>query len=124
MADDTAGGRIAYTALSEGTPVFTSDGQSLGTVKRVLADLEDDIFDGLILDTADGDRFVDSEGVGDLYENRAELKLSAEESSQLHEPTPSPAAMEATADDIAGDTRGDAIRFRLHQAWNRISGKY
>jgi hypothetical protein len=124
MPDDTAGSPIAYTALPEGTPVFTSDGQKIGTVKRVLADLEDDIFDGLIVDTHDGDRFVDAPNVGDLYERRAELKLSAADATHLPEPTPNPAAMEPTADDVAGETTADAIRFQLQRAWNRISGKY
>ena len=124
MADDDAGNRIAYTALEDGTPVFTSDGQRIGAVKRVLADLEDDIFDGLIIDTDDGERFVDAPNIGDLYERRAELKLAAADTVHLPEPTANPAVVEPTADDIAGDTTGDKIRFQLHRAWARISGKY
>jgi len=123
MADD-AGNPVAYTALAEDTPVYTSDGQRIGTVKRVLADVEEDIFDGLIVDTDDGDRFVDAPNVGSLYERRAELSLSAEEAAHLPEPTRNPASMEVTEDDIAGDTPGDKIRFQLSRAWARISGKY
>jgi hypothetical protein len=124
MADDDAGYPIAYTALEAGTPVFTSDGERIGTVKRVLADLEDDIFDGLIVDTDQGERFVDAPNVGSLFERRAELKLSAADTAHLPEPTANPASMEPTADDVAGDTAGDKIRFQLHRAWARISGKY
>jgi hypothetical protein len=32
--------------------------------------------------------------------------------------------MQPTADDIAGDTTGDTIAFRLKRAWDRISGNY
>ena len=42
----------------------------------------------------------------------------------MPEPTPSPAVMEPTADDIAGDTPGDTVAHRLRQAWDRISGNY
>jgi hypothetical protein len=42
----------------------------------------------------------------------------------MPEPTPNPATMEPTPDDIAGDTPGDTLAFRLKEAWNRLSGKY
>src|ERR1700742_4137794 len=108
MTDD-AGNPIAYTALAENTPVYTSDGQRIGTVKRVLADVEDDIFDGLIVDTDDGDRFGDAPNVGARDEQRPELTLTAEEAAPLPEPTRNPASMEVTEDDVAGDTPGDKI---------------
>src|ERR1700754_3866021 len=114
MPDDS-GAPIAYIALSEDTPVYTSDGQHVGKVKRVLADHEDDIFDGLILDTDQGDRFVDAPNVGSLYEHRVELTLSSEDAAHMPEPTKNPATVEATPDDIAGDTTGDKIRFYLER---------
>jgi hypothetical protein len=115
---------VSYMVLGEGTAVFSSDGQELGKVKRVLADNEADIFDGIIVDTPDGDRFVDAPNVGELYERAAVLKLSADDAQHMPEPTPSPAYMEPTPDDIAGDTTGDTIAHRLRQAWDRISGNY
>jgi hypothetical protein len=121
---DDAGAPISYMVLAERTPVFSSDGERLGEVKRVLADAEADIFDGLIVDTSDGDRFVDAANVDALYERAVVLKLSSEDARHMPEPTPSPATMEATPDDIAGDTTGDTIAHRLRQAWDRISGNY
>ena len=59
MTEDR-GDPIAYTVLAEGTPVVTSDGEQFGTVKRVLADEGTDIFDGIVVDTANGERFVDA----------------------------------------------------------------
>jgi hypothetical protein len=118
------GAPISYMVLSEGTPVYSSDGQQLGEVKRVLADNEADIFDGIIIDTDDGDRFVDAPHVDELYERGAVLKLSVDDAQHLPEPTPNPAYMEPTPDDIAGDTTEDSIAFRLQRAWARISGKY
>jgi hypothetical protein len=121
--EDT-GAPIAYMVLAEGTPVFSADEQRLGTVKRVLADAEADIFDGLIVDTDEGDRFVDAPNVGAIYERAVVLVLSADDARHMPEPTANPATMEPTADDIAGDTTGDTVAYRLKQAWNRISGNY
>jgi hypothetical protein len=110
--------------LAEDTPVYSSDGVKLGAVKRVLADEEADIFDGLIVDTREGDRFVDAPNVSEIYERAVVLGLSSDDAQHMPEPTPSPAVMEPTADDIAGDTPGDTVGHRLRQAWNRISGNY
>jgi hypothetical protein len=121
---DDYGPPIAYIVLADGTPVYSSDGQQLGKVKRVLADTEEDIFDGLIVDTPDGDRFVDAPHVDQIYERGVVLSLSAADARNMPEPTPSPAVMEPTPDDIAGDTTEDTIGFALRRAWDRISGKY
>ena len=118
------GAPIAYMVLEEGTPVQGRDGGEVGTVKRVLADAGTDIFDGLILDTSDGDRFVDAPQVGDLYERLVILEMSAEEARRLPEPTPSPAAIDLDADDVGGDSTGDKVRDAARRAWDRISGNY
>jgi hypothetical protein len=118
------GAPSSYLALAEGTPVLSSDGERIGEVKRVLAVPEDDIFDGLILDTDDGDRFVDAEHVAALFERAAVLDLLAADAEHLPEPTPSPAAMEATPDDVSDEGPGYELRRTLRSAWNRISGNY
>ena len=89
MTDDR-GAPIAYMVLAEDTPVQGSDGGDVGKVKRVLADVGSDIFDGLILDTPDGDRFVDAPQVGELYERLVVLAITAADAQRLPEPTPSP----------------------------------
>lgn len=99
--------------------MFAKDGNTkLGAVKRVLAVPEDDIFDGLILDTPDGDRFVDAEGVRDLHEHGVVLDL--DNADDLHAPTDSPAAMAASPD----DTVSSPVRDRLRRAWDMVSGNY
>src|SRR3712207_2862024 len=123
MADDH-GAPIAYLALEEGVPVQTSDGREVGRVKRVLADEGTDIFDGLVVDTDDGDRFVDGADVGDLYERLVVLKLSGDDIARLSGPSPSPAAIDIAPDDVAGDTTGDKIRDAARRTWDRLSGNY
>ena len=113
---DDLGRPIAYTALPEGVSCFDASGERIGVVVHVLADYEDDIFDGLVLETSDGARFADAPQVGDLHERGAVLKVSA---ADLHEPAENAAAMEATAD----TTEGRLTR-RLHRAWDYLSGNY
>ena len=38
---------ISYMALQAGTPILSSDGQTIGHVAHVLGDLEEDVFDGI-----------------------------------------------------------------------------
>ena len=115
---------ISYMVLVEGTRVEGRDGGEVGTVKRVLADAGTDIFDGLVLDTPDGDRFVDAGQVGDLYTRLVILEMSADDAKRLPEPTPSPAAVDLDADSIAGDGPGDKVRDAARKVWDRISGNY
>jgi hypothetical protein len=115
------GDPISYLVLQPGTTVVTRDGEPVGTVKRVLAIPDEDVFDGLIIDTPAGDRFVDAEGVAEIYEGELVLALSAGEAEDLPDPEPSPAQLEVDPDTAAGrTTAGDRIR----RAWDLISGNY
>jgi len=118
MAAEDPGLPIAYLALEEGTPVFAADGARIGTVEHVLADLDADIFDGLLVDVdGGGHRFADAEQVGPLFERRAELRVGL---GDLTEPTENAATMGTDPSDTAPDTTGT----RLRRAWDYLSGKY
>ncbi len=41
---------ISYLVLEKGTDVYTSDGKKHGKVNEVLADLQRDIFEGIVVD--------------------------------------------------------------------------
>jgi len=109
---------IAYLALEEGTPVFAVDGTEIGSVEHVLADVDVDIFDGLVIDVAGrGHRFADAEQVGPLFERRVELRVGLDD---LAEPSENAPTLGADPADTAPDTAGD----RLRRAWDYLSGKY
>jgi len=120
MSTADYGPPTSYLVLEPGTPVHASDGARLGGVKRVLAVPDDDVFDGLILDTPDGDRFVDADNVDRIHERAVVLRLSQADAEHLPDPTASPAAMDVTADDFTPNSLGD----RLRRAWDLISGRY
>jgi Uncharacterized protein conserved in bacteria (DUF2171) len=110
-------------ALEPGTEVVSSDGQAVGKVEHVLADEDEDIFDGLVVDLQTGPgglHFADAEQVGDIYENAVVLNLPAAEVPQLPKPAPAPAVMEAHG---LEETEGPLER-KLRRAWDLISGNY
>ncbi len=114
------GAPTSYLELEDGTPVYSSDGEEIGSVDHVLADENIDIFDGLIIDTGAGHRFADASLVDHLYQRAAVLTLDAAACAELPEPAENPAVMDAGPDDVEPDTLQD----RLKRAWDWISGRY
>jgi Uncharacterized protein conserved in bacteria (DUF2171) len=123
----SSGEPISYLTLEEGTEVLSADGQPVGKVKHVLADREDDIFDGIVLDTSalpGGHRFVDAAQVGEIRTDCVTLKLDRAGCESLPEPSANPAAMETGPDDTVAEGGGEQLRDKLRRAWDRISGNY
>jgi len=77
---------VSYLVAKRGIPVFSSDGEKLGRVVRVLAAPEANMFDGVLFDTSrgpGGHRFVDAPEVGEIYERGIVLKIDAAEAAEL-----------------------------------------
>jgi hypothetical protein len=108
----------SYLTLSHGTPVFCSGGEEVGHVTHVLADEEDDLFEGFVLAHRLGHRFVDATQVAEIYERGVVLRIDSETAAALPAPTANPAALEVGADDLVKDDLHD----RLRRAWRLISG--
>ncbi|HEY1117623.1 MAG TPA: hypothetical protein VGE43_07950 [Acidimicrobiales bacterium] len=77
---------IAYTALQPGVPVQTSDGADFATVQSVLVDEKVAVFDGIVVQTADGRRFVDADEIDTIYTTHVRTTLSADQAANLPEP--------------------------------------
>jgi hypothetical protein len=77
---------IAYTALQPGTPVQTSDGHPFATVETVLVDEKVSVFDGIIVQTAEGPRFVDADRINSIYTSCVLTTLTAEQAESLPPP--------------------------------------
>jgi hypothetical protein len=111
----------SYLTLKEGSAVVSSDGEDVGTVQHVLADQEEDVFDGIVIDTRLGPgglHFVDAPQVSECFDRAVQLKIPASEVPSLPKPTPNPAVMENHG---VEDTEG-GLQAKLHRAWDVISG--
>jgi hypothetical protein len=111
----------SYMALKSGVPVYSSDGEKLGKVVRVLGDLDADVFDGIVFDTTagpGGHRFVDGPEVGEIYEGGLVLKLDAVAAAELPAPAANPGSVKVNPADLAGGGGGF-----LRRAWNSLSGR-
>ncbi len=111
----------SYLAVAKGVPVYSSDGESLGRVVRVLSAPNLDMFDGIVFDTTagpGGHRFVDAPEVGEIYEGGVVLKIDASAAADLPAPDPNPGALSVNPDDLVGGRRGF-----LRRTWDAISGK-
>jgi uncharacterized protein YrrD len=115
------GEQVAYTALEPGADVISSDGQDVGAVEHVLADEDEDVFDGIVIDVKTGPgghRFVDAPDVSRCHERAVVIAVTAAEVANLPEPKANPAVMENHG---VEDTEG-ALQQKLHRAWDLISG--
>ena len=101
---DNPGHPIAYTALQPGTPVQTSDGQQFATVQVVLVDELVSVFDGIVVLTAEGTRFVDADQVGAIYTTHVRTTLSGEQAAAL----PAARAVESGGDQACSVGRRSA----------------
>jgi hypothetical protein len=76
--------RTSWFAVEPGWDVADRTGTAIGEVVEVVGDQDADIFDGLRIETGDGEqRFAPADRVGDIVEGRVNLDA---ELSELGEP--------------------------------------
>lgn len=83
MSDDTA---ISYLAAVPGTPVLSSSGQVIGTLEHVLQVPELDVFDGIVIATGAGLRFVDADRVQQITRSAIRCGIGDAEAASLPPP--------------------------------------
>ena len=106
--------RISYQALGKGVPVRASGGEELGTVEHVLEVPEFDVFDGIVIETADGLRFADADQVADITDRYVTLNLPVAEARRLGRPQ-APPVYHADPSEHAGGS--------LHDRFGRMFGR-
>jgi hypothetical protein len=82
---DDDGHAVSYKVLAPGTPVRAADGTPVGTVLEVLENEAEHIFDGLVIETPSGRRFVDAPEVARIAERAVTLTLAAAQAAELPE---------------------------------------
>jgi hypothetical protein len=80
------GHAISYKVLRRGTPVRAADGVQVGTVRRVQDNARENIFDGIVMDTEHGPRFVDAPEVARVAERGVTLTITSVEAADLPQP--------------------------------------
>ena len=93
----TDGTPIAYTALEKGTPVVSASGQEFGTVEHVLEIPAEDLFDGIVVTTGDGLRFVDRDQIEQITTIRVRCALTDGQVAALSPPDGPPVFAAETA---------------------------
>jgi hypothetical protein len=107
---------IAYTALKRGTPVRSADGVEVGTVRRAQGTGREHIFDGIVMDTKDGKRFVDAPEVARIAERAVTLTITAAEAAGLPPPG---GGMRARVDQAKTVRRAKRMGRSLRERWDR-----
>jgi hypothetical protein len=74
---------IGYKVVPRGTPVEAADGTQVGKVHKVLDNVREHIFDGIVIATDDGKRFVDAPEVARITNRRVVLTISPTETADL-----------------------------------------
>ena len=116
MTDDEA---ISYQAATRGTPVLTSSGTQIGTLEHVLEVPEVDVFDGIVIATKDGIRFIDADSVQQITRSHIQSSLDDAQASQLQPPDGAPVyRVDALAD--SGHSLHDVLgRLFRRPRWTR-----
>ena len=86
MADDA----ISYKAAVVGTPVLSTSGAQIGTLEHVLEVPEVDVFDGIVIATNAGLRFIDADYVQQITRGHISCSLDDAQAAQLPPPQGSP----------------------------------
>ena len=77
---DDLGPPASYLVLEKGAHVYGSDGEKVGRVAEVRADLEKDIFDGLVIERSilpGGEHYVTADRVDEIYERGVVLAVDS-----------------------------------------------
>ncbi len=85
MSVDDDDHQIGYQALPRGVPVVSSDGVRLGVVHRVQDNAREHIFDGIVVKTESGRRFVDAPEVARITLRQVTLSITAAQAAELPE---------------------------------------
>src|SRR5499427_9804753 len=89
-ASMTGDAAISYQAATRGTPVLSSTGNQIGTLEHVLEVPEVDVFDGIVIATKDGLRFIDADYVQQITRAHIRSSLDDVQASQLAPPDGAP----------------------------------
>jgi hypothetical protein len=116
MADSAP---ISYQALAIGTPVVSASGAELGTVAHVLADEHLDFFDGLVIRTHHGIRFVDRDSIDAITAVRVTTSITDDDAADLPRPDGEPIYEVDALQAVGGSITATLARLFGREHWTR-----
>jgi hypothetical protein len=108
---------VSYEGVPLGVPLLSSSGRQFGTLLKVLEIPSEDLFDGVIVKTEHGRRFVDRDQILEISTQYIRCDLDEAAAAGLPEPSGS-AVLDADAEYGAGRSFPDWVRRTFgHGGW-------
>jgi hypothetical protein len=82
---------VSYEGAPLGVPMLTSTGSQFGTLEKVLELPSEDLFDGVIVSTEHGRRFVDRDQIAEITTEYIRCAIDDAAAAALPEPSGTPA---------------------------------
>lgn len=105
----TDGTPISFEAAARGSPVLSSSGKQIGTLEHVLEVSDLDIFEGIVIATRQGLRFIDADHLPEFTTTHIRSNLTDEEAAKLPPPS-GPPVYSVDALEDSGHSLHDVIR--------------
>lgn len=109
---------VSYEGVPKGVPLLSSAGEEFGTLTKVLQVPSEDLFDGVIVKTRHGERFVDRDQIDEITTEFIKCDLDAAAVESLPKPDGSP-IYDDNAAAIEGHNFHDWLGRTLHGGWKR-----
>ncbi|HWJ33252.1 MAG TPA: DUF2171 domain-containing protein [Gaiellaceae bacterium] len=115
---------VSWFLIEPGWKVYDAAGEEVGSVDEVVGDSSDDIFNGLSISTSllGRPRYVPSEQVARIAEDRVELTISKAELERLGEYEEPPTSAEILPEDAGAVRRSEAaVEAPIHSKEERLN---
>ena len=109
---------VSYQGVPLDVPVLSSTGEKFGTLEKVLQIPSEDLFDGVIVHTEHGKRFVDRDQIDEITTQYIKCALDSAAVEALPKPDGSP-VYEDNARVVEGHNFHDWIGRTMHGGWKR-----
>lgn len=110
---------IAYTGLQRDTPMLLRSREQFGTVAHVLQVPEEDLFDGIVVATKHGLRFVDRDQIAEITTAWVRCDLDGEQAAALPAPDGAPVYSVDALQDAGGSLHDRLGRLFRRPHWTQ-----
>jgi hypothetical protein len=115
---------VSWFLIEPGWKVYDADGEEVGSVDEIVGDSSDDIFNGLSVSTSllGRPRYVPSEQVGSITEDRIHLTISKDQLERLGEYEEPPMTAEILPEEAGTLRRAEAsVEAPIHSNQERLN---